>query len=376
MNSSGFFMLKTMKIGEVLSVLNKFFPLALQEGYDNSGLSVGDTSQEATGVLCTLDVNDEVLNEAIRLKANLIVSHHPVIFSGLKSLTGKNKVEKIVIKAIQNNIALYAGHTNFDNVNNGVNQVICQKIGLQNSTILSPLKEKLEKLVTFVPIEHADKVREAIFKAGAGVIGKYDSCSYNLNGVGTFRGDEETSPYVGEKGKIHKEPETRIETILPTWLQSKVVNALIKAHPYEEVAYDLYSLNNSFDTVGAGMIGELEAAMPANTLFQLLKRQFNAEGIRYSGDETKKIKRIAVCGGSGSFLINDAIRQKADAFITGDVKYHQFFDNTNNLLIIDIGHFESEQFTKELFYEVLTENFPKFAVHLSEVKTNPIKYFS
>lgn len=377
MNSSGFFMQKNMKkISDVLSVLNSFSPLALQEGYDNSGLSVGDANQELKGILCTLDVNDEVLEEAIRLNANLIISHHPVIFSGLKSLTGKNNVEKIVIKAIQNNIALYAGHTNFDNVTHGVNQIISNKIGLQKTKILSPVKDKLVKLVTFVPVENADTIREAIFEAGAGVIGKYDSCSYNIKGEGTFRGGDTTNPHVGEKGKLHKEPEIRIETILPNWLQGRVVSALINAHPYEEVAYDLYPLNNSFDTIGAGMIGELEEALPAQKLFQILKHEFNAKGIRYAGDENKEIKRIAVCGGSGSFLINDAIRQKADAFITGDVKYHQFFDNANNLLIIDIGHYESEQFTKELFYEVLTKNFPKFAVHLSEVKTNPIKYFS
>lgn len=365
-----------MKIKEVISVLEKLSPLALQEGYDNSGLSVGNKEQEVTGVLCTLDVTDDVIEEAIRIKANMIVSHHPVIFQGLKALTGKTNVEKTVIKAIQNNIALYAGHTNFDNISNGVNKVIAKKIGLSNPRILSPLKDKLVKLVTFVPGENAEKVRQAIFEAGAGVIGNYDSCSYNIQGEGTFRGNESTNPYVGNVGELHSEPEIRIETILPSFLQNKVVAALIKTHPYEEVAFDLYPLNNSYTTVGAGMIGELSESISTNELLRLLKKEFKAEGIRYAGNETKKIKRIAVCGGSGSFLINDAIRNNADVFITGDVKYHQFFDYHNNLLIIDIGHYESEQYTKELFYEVLTKNLPKFAVHLSEVKTNPIKYFS
>jgi dinuclear metal center YbgI/SA1388 family protein len=365
-----------MIIKEVISILEGLSPIALQEGYDNSGLSVGNKEQEVSGILCTLDVTMEVLEEAIQKKANLIVSHHPVIFQGLKSLTGKNNVEKIVIKAIQNNIALYAGHTNFDNAFNGVNKVICNKIGLSKLKILSPLKDKLVKLVTFVPVDNAEKVRQAIFDAGAGVIGNYDSCSYNTKGEGTFRGNENTNPFVGEQSKLHKETEVRIETILPSYLQNKVITALILAHPYEEVAYDLYPLNNSYNSVGAGMIGELPDSISANKLLQLLQTEFKAKGIRFAGDDSKKIKRIAVCGGSGSFLINDAIRNKADVFITGDIKYHQFFDNHNELLIIDIGHFESEQFTKELFYEVLTKNLPKFAVHLSEIKTNPIKYFS
>ncbi len=365
-----------MIIKEVISILEGLSPIALQEGYDNSGLSVGNKEQEVSGILCTLDVTMEVLEEAIQKKANLIVSHHPVIFQGLKSLTGKNNVEKIVIKAIQNNIALYAGHTNFDNTYNGVNKVICNKIGLSKLKILSPLKDKLVKLVTFVPVDNAEKVRQAIFDAGAGVIGNYDSCSYNTKGEGTFRGNENTNPFVGEQGKLHKETEVRIETILPSYLQNKVIAALFLAHPYEEVAYDLYPLNNSYNSVGAGMIGELPDSISANKLLQLLQTEFKAKGIRFAGDDSKKIKRIAVCGGSGSFLINDAIRNKAEVFITGDIKYHQFFDNHNKLLIIDIGHFESEQFTKELFYEVLTKNLPKFAVHLSEIKTNPIKYFS
>lgn len=371
-----FYANKKMKIKEVISILENLSPIALQEGYDNSGLTVGSKEQEVSGILCTLDVTMEVLEEAIQKDANLIISHHPVIFQGLKSLTGKNNVERIVIKAIQNNIALYAGHTNFDNIPNGVNEVICKKIGLTELKILSPVKDKLVKLVTFVPLDAADKVRNAIFEAGAGAIGNYDSCSYNILGEGTFQGNETTKPFVGEQGKLQKEPEIRIETILPDYLQNKVVSALIKAHPYEEVAYDLYPLNNRLNSIGAGMIGELTESISANDLFQQLKEEFKAEGIRFAGDNTKNIKRIAVCGGSGSFLINDAIRNKADAFITGDVKYHQFFDNHNNLLIIDIGHYESEQYTKELFYEVLTKNLPKFAVHLSEVKTNPIKYFS
>ncbi len=364
-----------MKIRNIVGVLEDMAPKALQESYDNSGLSVGDPNTPASGVLCTLDVTEEVIEEAIEKKLNLIISHHPVIFQGIKSLTGSNAVENIVIKAIKNDIALYAAHTNFDNISSGVNSVICNKIGLRNCKILSPAKEKLVKLTTFVPEGSLNEVRNAIFEAGAGSIGNYDYCSYNIDGYGTFRGNQGTTPYVGSQGELHTEPETRIETILPEYLQSKVVQELIKAHPYEEVAFDLYPLNNRFENVGAGMVGELEHEISVEKLLTHLKETFKAEGIRYAGNNHTKIKRIAVCGGSGSFLIGDAIRNKADAFITGDLKYHQFLDHHNQLLIIDIGHFESEQYTKVLFYELLKKKFPKFAVHLSEVKTNPIKYF-
>lgn len=364
-----------MIIQDIVNCLESFAPKALQENYDNSGLLLGDKNQECKGALCAIDINEDVLEEAIRLNANLIISHHPLIFQGIKSLTGQNPLEKILIKAIKKDIALYAAHTNFDNIPNGVNKKICDKIGLTNTSILSPLKNKLVKLVTFVPKEYANRVRSAIFEAGGGAMGNYDCYSYNLEGLGTFRPKEGANPHVGKIGNLHEEIETRIETILPAYLQSKVVRALVAAHPYEAVAYDIYPLENTLNNTGAGMIGELDNTLSLKSLLELLKKEFKAHGIRYTGEENKIVKRIAVCGGSGSFLLNNAIQSAADVFITGDMKYHQFFDYHNQLTIIDIGHFESEQFTKELFYEILTKKIPKFAVHLSEVKTNPIKYF-
>jgi len=363
-----------MKIQEIIKALEELAPLALQEEYDNAGLTVGDRNAEVKGVLCTIDVTEEVINEAIKLKSNMIVSHHPVVFNELKSLTGITYNERIIIQAIKNEIVLYASHTNIDNASHGVNQRICEKLGLSKCKVLKPLAGKLVKLITFVPEKYADKVRAALFESGAGNIGHYDSCSFNILGTGTFKGDKDTNPFAGEKEKLHNESEIRIETIVPNHLLSRVVNQLLVVHPYEEVAYDLYPLNNKYDLAGSGMIGEFEKAISKNEFFSLLKKTFNLPFIKYSGKDQNKYKRIALCGGSGSFLLKKAIQQNADAFLTGDLKYHQFFDAEDKITLCDIGHYESEQFTKEIFYSFLTKKFSKFAVHLSQSVTNPIKY--
>jgi len=364
-----------MKIKEVIKILEEAAPVQLQESYDNSGLAIGNPEAEVTAALCTIDITEAVLDEALRLGANLIISHHPVIFHGIKSITGRNDNEKIIIRTIKNDIAIYSAHTNIDNIANGVNQKICEKIDLTNCQVLQPLKNHLFKLVTFVPVDSGNKIREAIFNSGAGHIGNYDSCSYNTEGLGTFKGDENTNPYIGEKGKLHTEKETRIETIVPKHLLKKVINSLLNAHPYEEVAYDIYPLENEYMQAGAGMIGNLTEPVSIEIFLKQLKKTFNIPVIRYSGNNRNLIKKVAVCGGSGSFLINAAIQQKADAFLTGDIKYHQFFDAGNNLLLCDIGHFESEQFTKEIFYSLLIKKISTFAVHLSKEVTNPIKYY-
>jgi dinuclear metal center YbgI/SA1388 family protein len=330
---------------------------------------------DVMGVLCTIDVTEEVLDEAINKGANLILSHHPLIFQGIKTLTGQDWIEKLIIRAIRKNIAIYAGHTNFDNIPNGVNAKICTKLKLKNCKILAPQKDQLLKLITFVPEANANIVRSALFAAGAGHIGNYDSCSFNTPGEGSFRGLEESNQYVGEKGEIHFEKEIKIEVILPSFSKNKIIKNLLKNHPYEEVAYDLYPLNNDNPYAGAGMIGELDSPIRVTEFLENIKNVFNANGIRYTGNENKQIQKIAVCGGSGAFLIKTALAKGADAFITGDIKYHQFFDGLNKLTIVDIGHYESEQFTKDIFYESVMKKIPKFAVHLSEVKTSPIKYF-
>lgn len=346
-----------------------------QESYDNSGLQVGEHSMEINGALVALDVTEEVIDEAIRKRLNLIVAHHPVIFGGLKSLTGRNMVERIVLKAIRNDIAIFAAHTNMDAIHSGVNSKICEKLGLEKCRVLEPMEDVLKKLVVFVPESHAEKVRQAIFENGGGEIGDYDSCSFNLEGKGTFRGGEGTNPFVGEKGKMHTEEEVRIETVFPVHVKGRLISAMLQAHPYEEVAYDIYQLENKYQGAGMGMIGEFQKELEEETFLGLLKKTFHAESIRHTALLGKKIKKVALSGGAGSFLLRKAITAGADAFVSGDFKYHQFFEADDKLLIADIGHFESEQFTQELFYELLTKNFPKFAVHLSDVNTNPIKYF-
>lgn len=364
-----------MKIKDITDVLEDFAPLAYQESYDNAGLIIGDPDKEVYSALLCIDITDAVINEAIKKGVQLIIAHHPIIFGGLKKLNGKNLVERCVIKAIKNDIAIYASHTNIDSVSNGVNAKICEKLQLKNCKILQKAQGQLKKLVTFVPVDHADKVREAIFECGAGRIGNYDSCSYNLEGNGTFRALQGTNPFVGEKGKIHFEKEIRFETVFPTTIQSKVLKALVNAHPYEEVAYDIYPLDNTFDKVGMGMIGEFDVAVDTIALFNSMKKLFNVKVIRHTKIHKDKVKKVAVCGGSGSFLLHNAIAAGAEIFISGDFKYHQFFDADNKIIIADIGHFESEQFTLEIFYDLILKKFPKFAVYLTEVNTNPINYY-
>lgn len=364
-----------MKIKEIISELEKLAPLSLQESYDNAGLITGNQNDECSSVILTIDTTEAVIEEAIDKGANLVLSHHPIVFSGLKKLNGKNYIERAVIKAIKNDIAIYAAHTNMDNVSVGVNAKICEKLNLQHCKILSPIKGSLKKLVSFIPSKHLEKVRQAIFAAGAGHIGNYDNCSYSTKGKGSFRALENANPYVGALGKIHFEEETRFETIFPAHKQSKVISALLNSHPYEEVAYDIYPLDNIYEETGAGMIGELENAIPEKDFLDKIKEVFNVGCIRHTQLLNKSIKKVAICGGSGSFLLAKAMSSSADIFITGDFKYHQFFDAENKILIADIGHYESEQFTKELFYDILKKKFPNFAFYFSEENTNPVNYY-
>ena len=366
---------KTMKISEITDYIESMAPLAMQESYDNAGLIVGDRKAEATGALISLDVTEKVVDEAISLGINLIIAHHPFVFGGLKKFTGANYVERTLIKAIKNDIAVYAAHTNLDNMlNNGVNSKIAEKIGLQNVRIMSPLRNKLCKVAVYVPQTHAEAVRSAMFAAGAGCIGNYDSCSYNIEGQGTFKANDNCKPYVGKIGELHTEAETRIETIVPQHLTGKVISAMLAAHPYEEPAYDIYPLQNDYNQAGSGIIGTLSKPENAADFLLRIKKIFDCGSIRHTRLPETPIQKIAVCGGAGSFLIEDAMRAGADILLTADVKYHQFFDARYPFVLADIGHYESEQFTKELFYELLTRKFSNFAVRLTKVKTNPIKY--
>jgi len=363
-----------MQLKQITQYLESVAPLAFQESYDNAGLIIGQPDDEISGILITLDITEEILDEAIQKNLNLVIAHHPIIFGGIKKLNGKNYIERCVAKAIKNDIAIYAAHTNLDSVFGGVNSKIAEKLELKNCRILAPMPGFLKKMVTFVPTADAEKVRKALFDAGAGHIGNYDSCSFNLQGTGSFRGNDQTNPYVGEKNQLHLEEETRIETIFPKHLQSGIIRALLNAHPYEEVAYDIYPLDNDYLQGGIGMIGELDEPMDEMEFLLNLKNVFNCQVIKHTQTLGKPISRVAVCGGSGSTYLNKAMAQKADIFISGDFKYHQFFDAEKQIIIADIGHYESEQFTKEVFYELLTKKFPKFAVHLSEINTNPVNY--
>lgn len=363
-----------MKIKEITSYIESVAPLCYQESYDNSGLICGDDQTAATKVLVTLDCTESILDEAIALGCNLIIAHHPIVFSGLKKITGKNYVERVLIKAIKNDIAIYAAHTNLDSVQNGVNAQIAEKIGLVNTKILSPKFGLLKKLVTFCPLNKANEVRQALFDAGCGNIGNYDECSFNSEGFGTFKANDLTKPYVGEKGSQHKEQELKIETIYPSYREHVIVSALLQAHPYEEVAYDLLPLANKHANVGSGLIGDLPKEEDELSFLKRLKQNMQTNCIRHTQVIGKKIKKVAICGGSGSFLLNEAIAAGAGIFVSADFKYHQFFDADNKIVIADTGHYESEQFTKQLFYDLLTKKFPIFAVHLSKINTNPINY--
>ncbi|NCD69345.1 Nif3-like dinuclear metal center hexameric protein [Mucilaginibacter agri] len=364
-----------MKLAELTNYLESLAPLAYQEDYDNSGLIVGHPEQEVSQALISLDCTEAVVDEAIAKHCQVIISHHPIVFKGLKKFNGKTYVERVVEKAIRHNIALYAIHTNLDNVTGGVNARICQTLGLQNCHILSPKPNLLKKLVTYVPQAQAEEVRAALFKAGAGNIGNYSECSFNADGTGTFKGGAGTNPYVGQVGQQHQEQEVRIETIYPAQSESKILMALFLAHPYEEVAYDLYHLTNQYKQVGSGMVGELPSAMSENEFLRHVKYNMKAEVIRHTELRGKAVKKVAVCGGSGGFLLKQAIAAGADVFITADYKYHEFFDAEKKIIIADIGHFESEQFTQHLLYENIQKKFANFAVRLTEINTNPIKYF-
>ena len=364
-----------MKIQDITTFLETIAPASLQENYDNAGLLTGSGGWDCVGILTTLDATEEVVLEAIQKKCNLIVAHHPIIFGGLKKLNGKNYVEKAIITAIKNDIAIYAIHTNLDNVMEGVNGKICDKLGLKKRQILQPKKNILKKLVTYAPLQHAEMVRDAIFEAGGGHVGNYSECSFNSQGEGTFKGGEDTNPFIGSPGKRHSENETKIELIFPSWLEESIYKALIKAHPYEEVAYSITTLDNVFQEVGSGMVGELENELSEVEFLSLLQRVFNLNLIRQTPFTGKMVKKVALCGGAGSSLIGAAVASGADFYITGDVKYHEFFDANGRLVIADIGHYESEQFTIELLFDILSEKFPTFAVQKTGVKTNPVNYF-
>ena len=363
-----------MIIKEVTDLLEQLAPLGNAEDFDNVGLLVGDPSKEVTGILVTLDTLEEVVDEAVSTNCNLIVSFHPIIFNGLKRLTGQDYVQRTVIKAIENNIAIYSMHTALDNSPAGVSFSICQALGLENRSILVPKQDSIKKLTTYIPVAEADNLKNALFSAGAGTIGQYSHCSFTTEGSGTFKASDTANPAKGKKGELHREDEAQVHVTFNTASESAVLRALFEHHPYEEVAYEVYKLENKHQHLGMGMIGDFAEALNETEFLNFVKDKMNAKVIRHSAFINKPIKKVAVLGGSGSFAIEAAKKARADAFITADLKYHQFFSAEGKILLMDIGHFESEQFTKTLLADYLKKKIPNFAISLSEVITNPINY--
>lgn len=374
-NLINFTIMQKTTIQEIKNYIESLVPLSTQESYDNCGLLVGDLTTEIDNVLISLDCTEEIVDEAIAKKCQLIVAHHPIIFKGLKQINGDDYVQRVVMKAIQNNIGIYVAHTNLDNYRYGVNYEISNRLGLKNQRILQPKEQSLSKLIVYIPHDHAANVTDAIFEAGAGRIGNYSECHFSTSGMGTYKPDENAHPFEGQVGNRNEVEEVKAEFLVENSRLTNVVTALIEAHPYEEVAYDILPLKNKNGYEGAGMIGELEMEISEDQFLDLVKKTFNCGVIKYTQKLCKSIKKVAICGGAGSFLISQAIAKKADVFITSDVKYHEFFDADERILLMDIGHYESEQFTKDLIADILKKKFSTFAIHLTERNTNPINYW-
>ena len=363
-----------MRIKEIIQTIEQLAPLSLQEHYDNSGVQVGDVNREVNGILLAIDVTENVIEEAISLSWNFIISHHPIAFKPFKSLTGRTYIERCLMQAIKNDIVIYSAHTNLDNALGGVNYKLAQMLELENVKILKPREDALLKFVTTVPEQHAESVRNAIFNAGAGHIGNYDSCSYNVLGEGTFRAGKDAHPYTGKKDELHFEKEIRIESVIPIMKKEEVLRALLAVHPYEEPVYDLYPITNEWGRHGGGVVGGLPEQMPEQEFLYMLKDLFNLTSISHSKTQGKEILDVAICGGAGAFLLPKAISYAADAFVTGEAKYNDFYDVEDKILLVVVGHYESEVCTKEIFFEIISEKFPTFALHKSAFDSNPVKY--
>lgn len=364
-----------MKIKEILQSLEKWAPKAYQESYDNCGIQTGDDQQELKGILITLDTTEDVVNEAIAKQCNLIIAHHPLLFKGLKSITGKNDIERTLVKAIKHDITIYAMHTNLDHVASGVNHQICKRLNLSNTSVLMGKTGLLTKLVTYVPEKEKEQLLQHLFNAGAGEIGNYSSCAFRTDGTGSFLPLEKANPHIGTLNQLEYVNESRIETVFPSHLKNKIVQTLKKNHPYEEVAYDLFELQNTWESIGSGMIGTLPHPMTVEAFLNHVASSMNTPTLKYTHSFQGLIHQVAVCGGAGSSLLKKALESGAQAFVSSDFKYHEFFDAEKDILIADIGHYESEVYTKELIYGFLIEKFTNIATLISEINTNPVRYF-
>ncbi|HBH06702.1 MAG TPA: Nif3-like dinuclear metal center hexameric protein [Flavobacteriales bacterium] len=364
-----------MKLKELVAIFNQFAPMIYQEAYDNTGIQIGEPEKEIQAALLSLDVTEEVIQEAIEKKCNLIITHHPLLFRGLKRISGSSMQERIVLQAIRNDIMIYSAHTNLDAIAGGVNGEIADRLGLRETKILRAKENTLKKLITFCPPDYIDSIRDSLSLTGAGRIGNYDSCSFTVSGTGTFKPLPGSEPFKGQHDKLAREKEVKLEMIFPSHLQNRIITELKSVHPYEEVAFDIIQLSNTNPEIGSGIIGNLKAPMKTTDFMDMVKLTFKAPVIRHTDLHKDEIETVALCGGSGSFLLSDAIQQKADVFLSSDFKYHDFFGSEGKITILDIGHYESEQFTTSVIARLLKQNLATFAVHFSKVNTNPVNYY-
>lgn len=364
-----------MTVTDITSELEKLAPLPFAEAFDNVGLLVGDAQMEVTGVLITLDTLESVILEAEKTGCNLVISFHPIIFKGLKRLTATTYVERTVTLAIAKGIAIYSIHTALDNVPGGVSGKLSEIIGLKNTHVLIPKKGSIRKLVTYVPNNAHELLLNKLFEAGGGELGNYSCCSFSNGGLGTYLPGDRAKPSIGSVGVLSKETEQQIHLTFTAEREMAVLEALKAFHPYEEIAFELTTLDNDYQQLGMGIIGELDTPMAEIAFLDLLKSKLNIPTIRHSELRNTPVMRVAVLGGSGAFAIEAAIASGADFLVTSDFKYHDFFKAEGKIILADVGHFESEQFTKNLLVDYLTEKFPNFAIRLAETQTNPVKYF-
>jgi dinuclear metal center YbgI/SA1388 family protein len=367
-------------VREILNALDQWAPRSLQASYDNSGHLVGLPNAEVTKAIVALDCTEALIGEAVEVGAQAVIVHHPIIFKGLKRLTGSGPIERTVMAALKHDIAILAIHTNLDHVHTGVSQHLAQCIGVDPATlqILQPMRDQLYSLTFYTPEDHADAVETAVFAAGAGHVGNYDECAFRTEGEGSFRPLAGSNPFSGTLGEQHRVAERRTEVVVPKWRLAAVQAAMQAAHPYEEVAHNIVALANAHQQVGAGMVGNLPEPMELMAFLDQAKSALSAPLIRHTAPTGRPIRRVAVCGGSGSFLLEDAVASGADLYLTADFKYHEFQEADGRIVIADVGHFESEWRTGEIITSYLTEHFkdkfPNFAVHLARENHNPVHY--
>lgn len=369
----------SIRCAQVIEALESFAPQEIAESWDNVGLILGNPEKYITKILLTLDITSQVAKEAAEEKADLIVSHHPIITEPLKSLREDDPENQVIIELIKNDIAVLCAHTNLDIAPGGVNDILAAKLDLKNLEVLhTTSREKLYKLVVFIPRDYTSRIRTALGNSGAGFIGNYSHCTFSVSGKGTFKPGEETDPFIGEKGRLTEVEEDRLETIVPERKLGKILKSLRESHPYEEIAYDLYLLEDSGEAVGLGRIGELSSKITLKETAVFLKDKLDVQELKIVGNLDRKIKRIAVCGGAGGSLIKEAYLKKADLLITGDISYHKAQRAKElNLCLIDAGHGTTENIVvpwlKSFFLSSL--NSAELEIQVSQVKTEPFINF-